>query len=367
MDLTQLSDDELVGLLQQKKKKANNLHNQQMSIKILMNSLYGATANKYFAYYIADMAEAITTSGQLSILYAQKSVNEFMNNSLNTKNVDYILYIDTDSIYVNMKPYVAKFFAGKKVDRQMGEEFLDKLCAAKIEPVIKAGYEKLASQMGAYKNAMSMKREKITDKTIFIAKKRYIMNVLNSEGVHYDKPKIAVTGIESVRSSTPETCREEMKRSFDLIMNSDESTVQKFIADFKKKFIALPPEQVAKISGTDDIEKYMARGGGYLKGVPMHVRGCIVYNEMLKEKKLTNRYEVIQSGDKVKFVYLNLPNPLRENIVSFTNSLPKELNLHAYIDYETQFEKVFLAPIETILKAIGWQSEKRTTVMDFFV
>lgn len=347
------------------KRKMTQLHNAQMAIKIAMNSLYGATANVYFLYYIAEMAEAITTSGQLSIRYAQKSVNAYMNKLLKTKDEDYIVYIDTDSIYVDMSALVASVFGTVDITRQQGEEFLDKVCSEKIEKVIAEGYEKLAKDMGAYRNAMSMKREKITDKSVFVAKKRYILNALNSEGVHFAKPKISVTGIESVRSSTPEVCREKMKQVFDVIMNGSEEDTQAFIENFRKEFYALPAEEVAKISGTDDLEKYMEKGT-YRRGCPMHVRGCIVYNQMIKNKNLENRYQLVQGGDKIKFVYLNVPNPSRENIIAFPNVLPKELGLNQYIDYETQFEKVFLSPIEGILEAIGWTARKVDTLESFF-
>ena len=220
--------------------------------------------------------------------------------------------------------------------------------------------------MGAYRNAMSMKREKITDRAIFIAKKRYIMNTLNSEGVHYEKPKISVTGVESVRSSTPEVCRNKMQELFYVIMSNSEEETQKFIDNFKQEFRNLPVEDIAKTSGTDDIDKYRDRNNLYRKGCPMHVRGCIMYNHFLQQKKLDKKYQKIQSGDKVKFVYLKVPNPVRENMISFPGVLPKEFSLEQYIDYDTQFEKVFLSPVENILQALGWTSEKVNTIEDFF-
>lgn len=348
------------------KREANQLHNSQMAIKIAMNSLYGATANVYFLYYIGEMAEAITTSGQLSIRYAQKSVNGYLNKVLKTEDQDYIIYIDTDSIYVDFGPLVKSVFGTVDITREQGEEFLDKVCSTKIESVLEKGYEELAKKMGAYRNAMVMKREKITNKSVFVAKKRYIMNTLNSEGVHYEKPKVSVTGLESVRSSTPEVCRDKLKQAFEVIMNEGEEASQEFIEKFRQEFRSLPVEAIAKTSGTDNIKKYQDPRGGYKKGCPMHVRGCILYNQFLSKKSLDKKYEQIQSGDKVKFVYLKLPNPIQENMISFPGVLPKEFALEKYIDYDKQFDKVFLKPLENILEALGWSSEKLNTVEDFF-
>ena len=349
------------------KREANNLHNQQMAIKIAMNSLYGATANIYFLYYINEMAEAITTSGQLSIRWAQKSVNNYLNKILKTDDKDYIIYIDTDSIYVDMADVVKASFGAVDIDRAKGEEFLDKVCKMKIEQVLEDGYKDLAQKMGAYRQAMVMKREKITDKSVFIAKKRYIMNTLNSEGVHYDTPKISVTGLESVRSSTPEVCRDKLKEAFKVLMNEGEDAMQNFIEEFRQEFYKLPPEDIGRNSGTDNIDKYRDRINLYKKGCPMHVRGAILYNYHLAQKGLDKKFQPIAGGDKIKFVYLKTPNPIRENIISFPGVLPTEFDLQKYVDYQTQFEKVFLSPLESILEAVGWSAVKISTLDDFFV
>jgi DNA polymerase elongation subunit (family B) len=352
---------------EQLKREATQLHNSQMAIKIAMNSLYGATANVYFLYYINDMAEAITTSGQLSIRCAEKAVNGYLNKILKTDGKDYIIYIDTDSIYVDMAPVIQASFGTIDIDRKKGEEFLDKICQMKIEPLLENAYVELAQQMGAYRQAMVMAREKITDKCLFVAKKRYIMNTLNSEGVHYEEPKMSVTGLESVRSSTPEICREKLKSVFKVIMNDGEQATQKFIEEFREEFFNLKPEDIARNSGTDNIDKYREGTVGlYKKGCPMHIRGVILYNHHLKELGLNKRFASITGGDKVKIVYLKTPNPIGENVISFVGALPEEFNLSRYIDYDTQFQKVFLGPVESILEAIGWSAEKIDTLEGFF-
>lgn len=353
----------------QLKRVISNLHNQQMAIKIAMNSLYGATANKYFLYFIGEMAEAITTSGQLSIRYAEQSVNTYLNRILKTKDFDYIIYIDTDSIYVDFAPLIKSVFGTVDIDRDKGEKFLDKICGEQIEKVIEDGYEKLAAYTGSYRNAMVMKREKITDKCVFVAKKRYIMNTLNSEGVHYDEPKLSVTGLQSVSASTPQMCRDKMKKFFTVIMNGTESDAQQFIKNFRDEFYSMPAVDVAKTMGTNDIDKHYDKDTIIKQGLtcPIHVRGSLLFNHALEEAGLANKYEKIKSGDKVKIVYLKLPNPIKQNVIAFTTGLPPELGLDKYIDYDIQFNKVFLDPMIAVTTAIGWSAEQIDTLEDFFM
>lgn len=349
------------------KKQIVQLHNAQMAIKISMNSLYGATANRYFLYYIKDMAEAITTSGQLSVLYGAKSINEYMNKALKTRDIDYVSYIDTDSCYVDMSSIIRSVFGNGDIDVQKAEKVLSKISIEKIQPALKDGYETLAGYMGSYRNAMSMKLEKITTRTIFLGKKRYLMNVLSQEGVVYESPKISMTGVEAIRSSTPEKCRTAMKELFHIVLNGTEEQAQEYVKNFKTKFYNMGPSEIGKTSGTDDIEKFMDGSGSYKKGCPIHVRGAILFNKAVKDFGVERKYRPIISGDKVKFLYLKLPNKIHENIISFPDdTLPSEFDLNKYIDYDTQFEKVFLKPMRTIFESMSWSEEKVDTLEDFF-
>jgi DNA polymerase elongation subunit (family B) len=366
MNYTTATDDELQLAHDQISKEITQLHNSQMSIKILMNGLYGSTANKHFIYYINDMAQAITTSGQLSVKWAGNEVNEYLNKVLKTDNIDYVSYTDTDSIYVNLGPLVERTFGTMDITREQGEEFLDKVCKHKLEPLLDRTYEELADRVGAYRNAMKMKREKISDKTIFVAKKRYIMSVLNSEGVHYDEPKVSVTGIDAARSSTPDICKKRFMEVFKVIVNEGEESVQKFISDFKEEFCSLPIEDISKVSGTNNVEGYADKTMIYKKGCPIHIRGCLVMNRWVEDSGLADRYTLIGSGDKVKFIYLKMPNPLREDVVAFIDAPPEEIDLDLYADKEKQFEKVFLGPLQKILDALGWSGIKVANLESFF-
>ena len=341
-------------------KEIVTLENKQLAIKILLNSLYGALGNKHFHYFDIRLAEGVTLSGQLAIQWAEKAMNAAMNKLLNTEN-DYVIAIDTDSLYVNFGPLVKKLSPTNPVF------FLDKICKEHFEPVLQKAYEKLFQNMNAHKNRMVMAREGISDSGIWTAKKRYILNVHNNEGIQYKEPKLKIMGIEAIKSSTPEIVRDKFKKAFNLIISGSQQETQKFIQNFRNEFKTLSPEQVAFPRRVSNITDWYDHKTIYKKSCPIHVRGSLLFNKHLKFNKLQNKYELITNGNRIKFCYLKLPNPIKENVIAFQNALPKELKLHNYIDYDLQFDKTFIEPLNLILHSIGWTAEEQATLEDFFV
>ena len=340
-------------------REINRLENRQMAIKILLNSLYGALGNKYFRYFDQSVAEAITTSGQLAILTAETAMNTEMNKILKSDK-DYVIAIDTDSLYVNFGPLVDKLKPKDIV------KTLDTVCNDHFTKALNKAYDELATKTNAYTNRMIMEREVIADRGIWTAKKRYILNVHNSEGVQYAEPKLKIMGIEAIKSSTPEVCRDKFKEIFKMIVTDTEENTQNFIKAFKTEFKSLPPENVSFPRGVTKLAEFSDRKTIYKKATPIHVRGSLLYNKAIKDAGLTKKHELIRQGEKIKFCYLKLPNMIKENVIAFPQYLPPELKLHMYVDYDMQFNKTFISPLEDIFDAIGWSIEPRFNLEDIF-
>jgi DNA polymerase elongation subunit (family B) len=344
-------------------------HNMQLAKKIQLNSAYGALSNAYFRWFDNKLAESITLSGQLSIKWMEREMNKYLNKLFKTKDKDYVIACDTDSMYITLDALVGQFFnEGDAVEPIV--KFLDRACEDRIEPFIESCYEQLSGYVNAYDQKMKMKREAIANKGIWTAKKRYILNVWNNEGVQYSEPKLKMMGIEAVRSSTPAACRANIKKCINVIMNETEEATQEFIQKFRNEFSTLPFEDVAfprgcKLTHDGGMGKIPYKLGE--KALPIHVRAALLYNDLLKKKKLDQRFPLIQDGDKIKFCYMKMPNPIRENVFACPGTLPRQLGMDQYIDYDTQYDKAFVEPIKTILDAIGWHVEKQSSLEEFFV
>ena len=347
-------------------KEIARCNNIQMAKKISLNSAYGAIGNQYFRYYKLENAEAITLSGQVSIRWIESKMNAYLNKLLKTENVDYVIASDTDSIYLNMGPLVETVYKGREKTTEGVVTFLDKVASMELEKYIEGSYQELADYVNAYDQKMQMKRENIADRGIWTAKKRYILNVWDSEGVRYEEPKLKMMGIEAVKSSTPAPCRKMIKDALKLMMSGTEDEVIDFIENARREFKNLPPEQISFPRSASDVQKYSSSSMIYEKGTPIHIRGALLFNHYIKKNKLTNKYSLIQNGEKIKFIYLKKPNSIHENIISFIQEFPKELNLDKYIDYDLQFDKAFLEPLKIILDSIGWSVEKTVNLDSFF-
>jgi len=346
-------------------REAGILENKQMATKILLNSLYGAMGNKWFRYFDLRVAEGVTTTGQKVIQEGEKAINKYLQKVMEDDK-DRVIAMDTDSLYIGVGDFIEKFHPNHSDD--VNVDYLNGFAERALEPVLEKAYAKFAEDTNAYDNRMVMKREVIANRGIWTAKKRYILNVFDSEGVRFKKPKLKLMGIEAVKSSTPGICRDAMKQMFEIIVQGDEKKTQEAIKTFKEAFKKQPPQNIGFPRGVSSVSDYLDRNQIYRKGTPIHSRGSLLYNYYIKKNGLTKRYQSITNGDKIKFVYLRKNNPIRENVIAFPNEhLPEELGLHDYIDRDLQFQKTFLDPLEMILNAINWNAEPVASLEDFFV
>ena len=349
-------------------KAISKYNNIQMARKIQLNSAYGAIGNQYFRYYNLRNAEAITLSGQVSIRWIENKVNGYLNKLLNSNEKDYVIASDTDSIYICLDDLVTKVYGDKEVSQEKVVDFLDKACKEKIEPFIDRSYTELAEYTNAYEQKMFMKRENIAARGIWTAKKRYILNVWDSEGVRYNQPKLKMMGIEAVKSSTPMPCRKAIKDALNIMMTGEQDELIKFIDSFKEEFYSLQPEDIAFPRSVNGLRKFKSDTDVYSKGCPLHVRGSLLYNFYVSKKKLENKYPLIQEGEKIKYIYLKVgrTNYTGENVLSFLNTFPRELGLEECLDRKAQFKKSFLDPLQIITNVIGWSTEKKSSLEFLF-
>ena len=358
-----MSDDELIALKASLEGSISSSNNIQMALKILANALYGAISNVGFRYFELPMAEAITLTGQVSDKHAAYSVNKAVNKMVGTDDVDYLVACDTDSFYVNLDPLVQKFFPNKSIEETTA--WIDKFCDGVIQPVINKSTDHIFTICNGYEKLMAAKREAIASKSLIIKKKRYAMMVHNSEGVEYKPYKLKIMGLDMVKSSTPKVIRAALKDCLKIMFEDGEAALQEHVTKVKDMFMREKPENIAFPRGVSDLNKWTegVRDGELKSGTPIHVRASIMYNRF-KDKS----DPPIRNGDKIKFIYLKMPNPTKQDIIGFPvmGEMPMRDKLIKYIDWNLMFEKTFLAPLEGLTAACGWEHSKTASLEDFF-
>ena len=362
MNLQELTTEELQQHRTQAINEISKYNNIQMAKKIQLNSAYGAVGSEYFRYYDLRNAEAITLGGQLAIKWIEKKLNAYLNDICKTDDYDFVVAIDTDSVYLRLDKIVKGSYKGKELpDKNKIVDLLDTISKKAIEPFIDKSYEELADYVNAYEQKMQMGRESISDTGLWTAKKRYALNVYDNEGVRYAKPKMKVMGLEIVKSSTPANVRDKLKESVAVMLNGNEQQIRDIVHKYKSDFYDLPPEDISFPRGINDYKKYLTQDNR----IPIHVKGAMLFNKLL-DKHGINTIEKITDGTKVKFAYLKTPNPYHQNVISFVGGLPKEFDLERWIDYDIQFEKAYIKPLEGLLTPMGWDWEEKSSLESYF-
>ena len=360
----------------------------QHSLKILMNSLFGALGNKYMRdFFDIRIAEGITTGGKLSILWITRKLDEYFNRIMGTGEAvhkihhtfkpaetrlevvsghNFAFYQDTDSCYLDLTLFVNKFFTP---EQQINEKekiinFLDTICKNKIEPYVDDCYKELADYVNA-EHRMFMKREVIAMDCIVAGAKKYTMLVADSEGVRfYPKLKHKIVGLDSVRASFPRFCREWMKEAYKIAMVGTEEEFHEFVKSKKKEFYNTSIDKISSVTSVNNIAKYSDKDTMYIKGSPSQVKASIWHNKLVEKFNLN--VPMINSGDKIRTVGLITPNPYNITKIAFKGTLPTEFGLHPFINYDSNWEKNFISPMNNLIRIIGWTTEQQASLMSWF-
>lgn len=342
-------------------------HNMQLALKIQLNAAYGALSNEYFRWYDDRLAESVTMSGQLAILWLEKKINSYLNDTLfknaPDKKQDYVIAMDTDSLYVRLSQLVSEIYPRQDIVRKsVIVGMLDRGCKLKIEPYVQKCCDELCDYTNAFAKTLKMKREAIADKAIWSAGKNYILNVWDQEGVTYDAAKLKLVGISAVKSSTPSVCRTAVSESLNIVMNGTNDQLIEYVSTFRDRFNSMSFEDVAFPRGVSDIDKYYHPQIIFTKGAQAHIRSALIYNHLIKKLGLQNKYQSVSNGDKIKFAYLLEPNPIHQSVVGTPGTLPEEFEIEKYVDKDMQFAKAFVEPLKAITDIIGWKLETESTL-----
>lgn len=363
--------DDLVARYTQLTKEVSKFNNFQMAKKILMNSLYGAMGNQGFRFFDPRIAEGITKTGQYFIRAVGETVTAFISR-MSGKQGDWAFYGDTDSSYFTLAPILEKFVIPKalnedgSINTSKVVDSMDKIVNEKITPVINAACDDIAKYTNSLDQLMNFKREALADRGVWIAKKRYAINVIDNEGIRYSEPKIKIMGLEIVRSSTPAPVRQMLKDAVKIVLTGNEKELQRYCEVQEAAFMKLQPEDIAYPRGVQRLEHYSNPSTIYQKGCPIHVRAALMFNHLIQSHGLENEYPLIQDGDKIKFIMLKTPNTVRENCIGFIDRFPRELNIQRYVDYDEMWQKAFLNPLDNIIKTINWNYREVASLDSLF-
>lgn len=337
----------------------------QYAFKILANSGYGAIGNEGFRYFRREIAEGITSTGQLAIKYIESRINLYLNTECGTQDVEYVIYVDTDSNYFTLNTWVLKNVApGKTIDETV--TLIDKYVHDYVEPYIAESYMTLSTYLNAMENRLIMEREAICDCALFRAKKNYVLNVYDNEHVRYAKPKLKMLGIETNRTSTPSVIRTALTSCIKLIVAKDEDGLREFVKSFKKTYKEMNPNMIAYPTGVNGIEKWSDENNQPILRCPKHVRSAIAYNNYVRSDAThMKNHPIIKSGSKIKFIDLVQGNPTNSNVFGYPNDLPKEFNLDRFIDRKNMFEVTFMRPLESFTKLLNYNVRHTKSIFSF--
>lgn len=354
------NDSKLISLLSKAEEEFNVNNILQQAMKIHLNSAYGALLNKGYRWNDIRLGESITKTGQTAVKWVMRDINIWINDKANTKGIDYCIAADTDS---NMFTIAALIDQTKPYEQQVAQAI--DIADNQIKAVISKSFKNFRETYNHREMVVSMEREVVGDAGIFVGKKRYAINVINLEGIPCDPPYQKITGIDAIKSSTPRIVREALKKSIHMALTQEEADLRRFVADFKAKFMQSPFEDIATPKSVNGIVKYHDDYRIYGSKCPIHVRGSLLYNDLIQRSGHASQgFKLIEEGEKIKYIYLRKPNPLHENVIALPAVYPETLDVFDYMDYNTQFEKTYISPMQQIAEVLDWDLEEKPSLLE---
>lgn len=347
------SDDEYAGL----KRKSEQLDIKQFTLKILINTVYGYFGNKHAPIGDPDIARSITLTGQAVIKRSNDILRDYVDKH-GVPGADPVIYNDTDSTYISINRIMKK--TGKKFHNDSKiTDFAYKQAEA-VEQYLNQEITKWSAKaLNSKDSRFVFKRECMTDVGVFLQKKRYVLRVLDDEGIPTNKFKY--TGVEVVRSTIPAPIKPYIKKIIETMMDTENRSVTNDVfLEAYEKFKELPVEDYSFVMGISDYEKYADRCNGFVtcKGMPAHVKAAYHYNTLLEKLDLSGDYEAIETGDKVRYFYVNQPNKYGINAIAYKYYYPDEFKKVFDPDIEKMFEKIIFSIIERFYEAVNWKLSK---------
>lgn len=339
------------------KKLADQLDIKQFTLKILINTVYGYFGNKHAPIGDPEIARSITLTGQAVIKKSNDILREYINKN-GTAGPDPIIYNDTDSSYISINRLMRSAGVPFHENGVVSSEAYTQ--SDHIEQHLNQQITKWSNtSLNSKDSRFVFKRECMSDVGIFLQKKRYVMRVLDDEGIPTNKFKY--TGVEVVRSTIPEPIKPYIKQIIETMMQTEtRSTTNEVFLKAYETFKNLDVEKYSFVMGLSDYEKYSTRCNGFVtcKGMPAHVKAAYHYNTLLEKLELTGKYEKIETGDKVRFFYVNQPNKFGINAIAYKYYYPEEFKNVFQPDIEKMFEKLIFSIIERFYDAVDWRLSK---------
>ena len=340
--------------------------------KIVLNSLYGVLGLPVFRFYDLDNAEATTTTGQQLIKFSKRITNHFYNKELET-NEDYVIYIDTDSIFASAVPLIEKRFPNQELSETMMTQRIMEICS-EVQDYLNESYNYFAKKFcNVDDHVFDIKQEVVAKTGLFITKKRYGLRIINDAGRKVNKTH--VKGLDTIRSNFAVAMKELLSNVLDdILADVPKEKIDERISIFKRNMHNLSYEVMANPIGVKGIGKYEVEDeetsfSKYKKGAPVHVKAAINYNSLIDHWYEGKRYEKISNGTKIKWVYLK-ENTFGFDAIAFKgHEDPKEILelIKNHIDHNKMYEQAMSKKLGMFYQALDWGGvEDKTTSMNRF-